>query len=218
MAYSTRIIEIASLVSKRRVADIGCDHGYLITYLLENNFVDFAVGADVNEGPLLNAKKNITSKGLNDRVELYISNGLEKLDENDFDTLVVAGMGGALIKTIIEQGFDKLSNKEIIVQPNNNSKVIRKFLQNNGYKVEFEGLIEENNVIYEILKFIPGAQNWTELEIEFGKFNLENKSELFKKLYTEKLESLELHYQKATNKLNETKLKDKIDLIKRAIS
>lgn len=218
MAYSSRIVDIAKLVTTKRVADIGCDHGYLITYLLENGIVDFAIGADVNEGPLLNAKKNISAKGLNDKVELYISNGLEKIDGNDFDSVCIAGMGGALIATILEQSIDKLVNKEIIVQPNNNSKSIRTLMQKNNYKVEFETLIEENGVIYEILKFVPGTQNWDEFELEFGKFNLENKSEKFVKLYSEKLETLMTHYDKASNKGNETKLKAKIDLIKKAIS
>lgn len=218
MAYSTRITSIANLVTKKRVADIGCDHGYLITYLLENKLIDFAIGADVNTGPLLNAKKNVTSKGFASQVELYISNGLEKIDSNDFDCVVVAGMGGSLIASILEQSMFKLKDKEIIVQPNNNSKTIRKLLQANGYKVDVEIIIEENDVIYEILKFVPGTQNWTDFELEFGKFNLENKSELFVKMYSEKLNSLETHYAKVANVDKETKLKEKIDTIRKAIS
>lgn len=218
MAYSTRIVSIANFVTKKRIADIGCDHGYLITYLLENKIVDFAIGADINTGPLLNAKKNIQRKNLEDKVELYISNGLEKISSSDFDCVVIAGMGGSLIASILEQSLPKLKNKEIIVQPNNNSKTIRKLLQKNNFKVEQEIIIEENNIIYEILKFIPGTQNWTDFELEFGKFNLEQKNELFIKLYSEKLVNLESHYSKVANEDKELKLKNKIDLIKMAIT
>lgn len=218
MAYSTRIIEVANLVTKKRVADIGCDHGYLITYLLENKIVDFAIGSDLNELPLLNAKKNIMAKNLTNKVEFYISNGLDKIQKEDFDCVVVAGMGGSLIATILEQSLDKISDKEIIVQPNNNSKTLRTLMQKNGFKVECEKIICEKHVIYEILKFVPGIQNWNDFELEFGKYNLELKSDLFIKLYQEKLDVLQSHFKKVTNPSNELKLQEKINRIKKAIT
>lgn len=218
MAYSTRIIEVANLVTKKRVADIGCDHGYLITYLLENKIVDFAIGSDLNELPLLNAKKNVMAKNLTNKVEFYISNGLEKIQKEDFDCVVVAGMGGSLIATILEQALDKISNKEIIVQPNNNSKTLRTLMQKNGFKVECEKIICEKHVIYEILKFVPGVQNWNDFELEFGKYNLELKSDLFIKLYQEKLDVLQSHFKNVTNPSNELKLQEKINRIKKAIT
>ena len=218
MKYSSRIIEIANLITNREIADIGCDHGYLITYLLENDRIDFGIGADVNENPLLNAKKNISKLGFNDKTELYLSNGLNKLNPEQFESIVIAGMGGSLITSILKNDEDKLLGKEIIAQPNNNSKTLRTYMQSIGFKVDFETYICENDVIYELLKFVPGEQNWSPFELEFGKYNLENKTDLFIKSLSEKLDKLSYHYEMSKNKQNEIKLKEKIELLKLAIS
>ena len=207
---------LGDLVSGKKFADIGCDHGYLLLYLLENNKIDFGIGCDINEKPLLNAKKNVISQGYDSKVSLYLADGLKNVDE-DFDTLVVAGMGGSLIKQILSNSLDKISGKELVLQPNNNAKILRRFLQENNFKIVEDFVMEENSKYYEVLKVIPGQQNWTDFEIEFGKFNLNNQSAEYQQMYQEKISFLEQHLQK-TQGNNAKKLTQKIDNLRKAIS
>ncbi|MBR4706588.1 MAG: SAM-dependent methyltransferase, partial [Pseudobutyrivibrio sp.] len=87
------------------VADVGCDHGYLTIALLENNKAKTAVAMDVNKGPLQSAKANVTSAGFGKQTDFRLSNGLEKLSTSEADVICICGMGGALIKRILDAGM-----------------------------------------------------------------------------------------------------------------
>ena len=39
------------------VIDIGSDHGLVLKYALDNNFIKHAIASDINEGPLNRARK-----------------------------------------------------------------------------------------------------------------------------------------------------------------
>ena len=76
-----------------RVADIGCDHGYLGIYLLKNGIAQSVIAADIREGPLQSAVKNSEKFGVRGKMTFYLSDGVQNIPR-EFDTLVCAGMGG----------------------------------------------------------------------------------------------------------------------------
>ena len=84
-----------------RVADVGCDHGYLGIYLLKNNIASFVYASDINEGPLNAAVFNAEKFGVRDKIKFYLSDGVRNIPR-DFDTLVCAGMGGDTMISILE--------------------------------------------------------------------------------------------------------------------
>ena len=93
-----RLRAIAGMVTKgNRLADVGCDHGYLSIWLVSEKTVPSAIAMDVRPGPLSRARENITRYGLEDYIETRLSDGLAKLEPGEGDTLVIAGMGGPLI-------------------------------------------------------------------------------------------------------------------------
>ena len=55
-----------------RVADIGCDHGYLGIYLLKNGIAASVIAADLREGPLQSAVKNSEKFGVRDKMTFYL--------------------------------------------------------------------------------------------------------------------------------------------------
>ena len=60
MQISNRLKAVASFVtSGNRVADIGCDHGYVPIYLIEEGKSRSAIAMDVKKGPLLRAAEHI---------------------------------------------------------------------------------------------------------------------------------------------------------------
>lgn len=133
----SRLSTVASLVRKGSiVADIGTDHGYLICWLIQNGVCSEGIAADLRKGPLENAEKTVTDCGLNDKVELYLSDGLKQLPENCAEDIVIAGMGGILITEIISAAKWLFSKTvRIIAQPMTHAEVLREFFVKNGFRI-----------------------------------------------------------------------------------
>ena len=71
---------------------------------MQNGVIPQAVAMDINQGPLLRATENIRRYGLTGRIETRLSDGLEKLQTGEADTILIAGMGGLLMVRILENG------------------------------------------------------------------------------------------------------------------
>lgn len=151
---SNRLKTIGDFVnSNDKVIDVGCDHALLSIYIYLNKTKNI-IASDINSNPLKEAHKNLCKYNLNDKLELKISNGLECFEGNEFDTIVIAGMGGMTIIDILNSGIKKLYNtKKIIIQSNKDIPKIRKFIVKLGYIIDNEKLIKENNIIYTIIVF-----------------------------------------------------------------
>ncbi|MBQ2828332.1 MAG: SAM-dependent methyltransferase [Clostridia bacterium] len=121
----------------KKVADIGTDHAYLPAYLIENNICPSAIAADIGKGPLENAKKVVsTSPLLSEKIQLRLSNGLEKISPDEADDIVIAGMGGILISEILTNApWVKDEDKRLILQPMSHAEDVRKYLCENGFEI-----------------------------------------------------------------------------------
>ena len=127
MELSKRLQAVADLVSEGQiVADVGTDHGYFPIYLLESGKCERAIAMDINKGPLLRAKEHIAEHGLDAKIEVKLSDGVEALSVGACDCVVVAGMGGALAVKIMEEGqavFKSL--REFVLQPQSELAKVR---------------------------------------------------------------------------------------------
>ena len=104
LPISKRLLCCASMVqSGARVADIGTDHGYLGIYLLQTGAARHVIACDLRKDPLENARRNAKLFGVDGKMELRLSDGLEKILPDEVDTVVMAGMGGDLIQKILSQ-------------------------------------------------------------------------------------------------------------------
>ena len=136
----SRLSAVASFVRNgRRVADIGTDHGYLIAFLIENGFSPGGIAADINKGPLENARKTLDNAGLSDKAKLILSDGLENIPETECEDIVIAGMGGNLIAEILSS-CEWICNEDlhIIAQPMSHAEVLREYFVNNGFVIQEE--------------------------------------------------------------------------------
>ena len=146
----SRLMAVASLVRQNsRLADIGTDHAYIPVYLVNNGIITQAIAADINEGPLKNADKNILSYGLSDNIKTMLSDGLVNLPENCADDIIIAGMGGILISEILEKCvWIKNVNIRVIAQPMTHAEKVRDFFINNGFKIKEEITAEDSKHKY----------------------------------------------------------------------
>lgn len=178
MQLSKRMQTIAELVTKgNRVVDVGCDHGYISIWLVENNRAPSAIAMDINRGPLARAEENIKGHGLEAKIETRLSDGLEKLSRGEGDTLVIAGMGGPLMQRILQGGRRVLEDfSELILEPQSEVGAFRLFLERSGYRIEEERMVEEDGKFYPVLRAVPGTAPARSPEaLEFGPCLLESR-------------------------------------------
>ena len=192
MKLTDRLLKIADLVTKgKKIADIGTDHGYIPVYLLNKGHVDFAILADVNKGPLENARSEVRHNNLTDKVDLRLGSGIEVLNENEVDEVIIAGMGGILISELLEAKKSVAHNLDkLILQPMQAQDELRKYLLNNGYEILDEVLVKEDFRIYEIIVAKYTGKNTNiedEIYYEVGNKLIENKDPLLNELVDKKI-------------------------------
>ncbi|SHO47162.1 tRNA (adenine(22)-N(1))-methyltransferase [Anaerocolumna xylanovorans] len=156
MQLSNRLKTVADTVTKgNRVADVGCDHAYIAIYLAENNIAPKVIAMDVNIGPLSRANENIALWRLTGKIETRLSDGLLKLKPSEADSVVIAGMGGALIVKILKEGEESLLGvKELILQPQSEIFFLRRYLHEKCYEIQSEKMVKEDEKYYVIIKAV----------------------------------------------------------------
>ena len=172
---SARLHAMADMVTRgNRVCDVGCDHGYLSIYLVEQGISPKALAMDVREGPLGHAREHVLVAGLGDYIALRLSDGLSAFEAGEAQTLVCAGMGGRLMQRILAREPEKSrSFRELILQPQSEIALFRKFLREQGYSIVQEDMIWEEEKFYPIIKAVPekgreAAGRSQELEDRYG--------------------------------------------------
>lgn len=152
LELGSRLRAIASLVPACRVlADIGADHGYIPAALLLEGRVERAIAADIGAGPLARARSTAEKYGLADCMELRLGDGLNVLAPGEADVIVIAGMGGDAISEILAAAPWSREKGLLLLQPMSKAEVLRRWLPQNGYRVEGERLAQERGVLYPVL-------------------------------------------------------------------
>ncbi|MCI1840610.1 MAG: tRNA (adenine(22)-N(1))-methyltransferase TrmK [Lactococcus lactis] len=193
---SKRLKAIADYVDKgARLADIGSDHAYLPTYLVQKNEVEFAVAGEVVKGPFEIAKNHVAQANLKENIQVRLANGLAAIENVDkIDTIVIAGMGGILISEILEAGKGKLSSvKRLILQANNHGDTLRQWLIEHQFVIKAEQILLEAGKFYEIIVAEPTTNENPVLsanDLLFGPFLSKEKSVIFQQKWQKELNTL----------------------------
>lgn len=162
------------------VADVGTDHAYLPIALCLNGRVERAVASDVHEGPIARARENVRAYGLCDRIDTLLADGLCGIEMYAPTDILILGMGGELITHILECApWTKQEGLRLVLQPMTHPEALRRFLWENGYRIEDETLVLEDK-IYQILcaAYTGEREDFTALELLVGKENLRRRDGL----------------------------------------
>ncbi len=216
MKLSTRLTAIAEQIpAGSRLADIGSDHGLLPVYVVRQGWVSQAIAGEVNQGPLEAAQRQVDEAGLGHVIQPRLGNGLAVIQPGEVDVVTIAGMGGALIVTILSEGIAKLTGvSRLILQPNVGEEFVRRWLLEQGWYLSSERILEEDGRTYEILtadrvedaeqknkqlyhsRVLEGAEGFsvslseTEL-VQFGPYLLEEAAPVFREKWNQEIEKLE---------------------------
>lgn len=152
---SKRLQACAGFVNRGdRVADIGCDHGYLSIYLLHHHIASFVFAADINEMPLASAKRNAEKFGIQNNLRFFLSNGLENV-EKDFDVMICAGMGAdTMISILSAASWLKSGKYRLILQCQSKTPSLRQFLTEEGWHIHRESVLRDGRFLYTVMEVL----------------------------------------------------------------
>ena len=166
MQLSLRLSAIADMVTEgNRLVDVGCDHGYLPVYLIQQKKIPSAIAMDVRKGPLSRAQEHIRQFGLEEYIQTRLSDGLAALKAGEGDTLVIAGMGGPLMERILTDSKSvRDSFSELILQPQSDIPHFRRFIQSEGWEIVEEKMVEEDGKFYPMMRVVLGEDSSRDIE------------------------------------------------------
>ena len=219
---SKRLELVASFVPQGTILlDVGSDHAYLPIELVERGQIEGAIAGAVVEGPYQSAVKNVEAHGLKEKIQVRLANGLAAFEETDqVSVITIAGMGGRLIARILEEGLYKLANVgRLILQPNNREDDLRIWLQDNGFQIVAESILEEAGKFYEILVVEVGQMKLSASDVRFGPFLSKEVSPVFVQKWQKEAAKLEFALGQIPEKNLEERqvLVDKIQAIKEVL-
>lgn len=154
-----RLLCCASLVRPgARVADIGCDHGYLAIHLLRTGRAAFVHACDLREKPLQRARENCARFGVTQGIRFSQADGLAAIDPAQVDTIVCAGMGGDLIVQLLAAApWLKCPDYRLILQPQSAGQELRRALSEQGFSITRERLVEDGGFLYYVMELRFGG-------------------------------------------------------------
>ena len=157
---SDRLLACCNYVKQGdRVADVGCDHGYLGIYLLTNGIARSVIESDVAEGPLQSAMRNAVKYGTKNKMSFHLSDGVQDIPR-DFDCMVCAGMGADTIMSIIHHSSEWLKDGKyrLILQCQSKRPELRQWLYDEGFRINRETLAKDGKFVYSIMEVVydPG--------------------------------------------------------------
>ena len=170
LPISQRLLACASFIRPGdRVADIGCDHGYLSIHLLTKGIARSCIASDVRPQPLQSAIRNAEKYGVRGQMEFYLSDGVQSIPR-DFNCMVCAGMGADTIVSILESApWLKTSTYRLILQCQSKTPTLRKFLSQQGWHIQKEVVLRDGKFLYTVMEvqFAPQHAQLTDAQCYF---------------------------------------------------
>ena len=151
MQLSKRLETVAGMVqSGGVVADVGCDHGFTSIFLVQKDLAKKAVAMDINPGPIERARDQIA---------------------------LISGMGGALMRRILERGEDVVQScRELVLSPQSENHLVRMKIQESGFAIDREEMLLDQGKYYVVIHAVPGEQHFSrEEEYTYGKDLIDRK-------------------------------------------
>ena len=156
---SKRLTAIADMVNSSGSApggyclcDVGTDHAHIPIRLLMEGRIGSAIAMDVIEGPLEKARENIERYGVTGSVTLRLSDGLDAYKAGEASGLVIAGMGGRIIRKILmREPHKSLDFDELILQPQADPEFVRGAVRELGLFIDREQIVLEDNKYYPVM-------------------------------------------------------------------
>lgn len=200
-----RLELISSLIPQNSIgfADIGTDHGYLPVYMAQSAYKGNIFASDIREKPLSRAVSSAREAGVEARISFILCDGLDGCPPEEIDTIVIAGMGGDTICSILDRAEWCMSPRYLLLlQPMKKPEILRYWLTNNEFGICGEYIVEDAGFRYQLIAARFGESTpLTDAELFTGKYSLAVNNALFQA----QLDSLVLRFEKAVGGMDNAK-------------
>ncbi len=178
---SPRLSAIAQLSPPgARVIDVGTDHAMLPVWLAQTGAAAHVWASDIRPGPLSRARALVTETGTGNTVELRLTDGLRGFTKNDGDTVVIAGMGGETIVSILSAAPWVKDGVFLVLSPHTRQDALRLWLSENGFCITGELLVKDAGRVYPIILAGAGqSPAYSRAELHTGLFSQVSAQPLF---------------------------------------
>ena len=192
IGLSKRLTAIYKMVPESVVADIGADHGKLMIALFEGGFIKHGYAVENKKGPYNRLVKALKEKGLENDIIPLFSDGITDLPTL-VHTVIIAGMGGNNIIDILKAHPDKTKQIDtLIVDAHTCIPKVREEISKMGFVIADEKMVHEDNIFYEIIKFIRSEiAFYGDKDLEFGPILRTEKSSTFKEKYESRIHEID---------------------------
>lgn len=180
---SSRLAAVAEQVPPgASVIDVGTDHAMVPVWLVQSGRAVRVLASDIRSGPLKSAAGLVAKTKTGDRVRLLQTDGLAGIGPEDGDTVILAGMGGQTMISILAAAPWTRDGALLILEPQSKKAELRRWLNENGYRIHRERLAEDAGRLYPILCVRGGrAPAYSEAELHLGLLAQIADDPLFKK-------------------------------------
>lgn len=160
MHLTPRLRTIMQQVPKgARLADIGTDHALIPTALLRRGVIACAIASDLREGPLDSAARTARQFDVEDQLSLRLGGGMQTIQPEEADTIVIAGMGGETIAQILTDDPWALDGKHLLLlQAMTAQPYLRQYLAAHGGIIQKESLCQEGQRMYTVMTVVGGGK------------------------------------------------------------
>lgn len=182
MGYGKRIDILCSLLKKAKIfADVGCDHGYCSEYMLKNGLCERAILSDISKGSLAKAERLLQDYIDEGKAVSVLGDGFYGVPR-DTDEVLIAGMGGSEIVSILSDKKYGFLPAYFVFQPMHDSEKLRRYLVEKGAKILRDDTFFDGKY-YDVIvgEGAGGDERYSPAEYEFGRDNLKNRGEAFLK-------------------------------------
>ena len=146
---SKRLETVASLVSPcDTAADVGTDHAYLASWLLQAGVVRHMLATDIHAGPLSRAKQTAQEQDLADKMEFFLCDGLRFPSANAAQAVIIAGMGGETMISILDAASWAWKDTQLILQPQSKQNDLFDWLRQHSIGLHAAKLCEDAGKLY----------------------------------------------------------------------
>ena len=213
MDISSRLVKIIEMLPESDiVADIGTDHGYVLIELLKRGKIKRGIASDNKKKPLEKARKNAVAERVEELMDFRFGSGFETLNVGEANGAVIAGMGGILIRELMEEAMEVIKEMDfILLQPAQNPEILREYLYNNQFEILEEEIVREDQRFYEymLVKFNQNKPHTLGNHVDYtiGDLLLKKKHPLLQEYLTSKINEMEEILVKINNTTENAKIR-----------
>lgn len=214
-----RIETLCALLKKSETfADVGCDHGYASEYVLKNDLCKQVILSDISAPSLKKAETLLATFVHSGRAKAVCGDGFYGVPK-DTEQVLIAGMGGFEIVTILSDERYGFMPRLFVFQPMKDSALLREYILKNGGYIERDFTFYADKKFYDVIvgrKLEKGEvpQNYTQDELLFGRDNLSLRSSDFLQMIDKRIAETEEYLTRDVSEKSKAELFQKLEKLK----